>query len=85
MLRRLRPSAPLLACSERLQRKFLRRALAVFLDGAPAARVHAFLFVRATALALPPPALGAALKARRPPGAPRASPARRPRGAAAAG
>lgn len=63
-LRRLRPSAALLVCSERLQRKLLRRALSVFLSGSPTARVHAFLLVRQIALALPEQGLGAALKAR---------------------
>ncbi|KAK9835130.1 hypothetical protein WJX81_000218 [Elliptochloris bilobata] len=61
-LRRLRASAALLACSERLQRKYLRRALSVFLSGSAAARVHAFLFVRQVALAVPKPGLAAALK-----------------------
>lgn len=75
-LRRLRPSAALLVCSERLQRKFLRRALSVFLGGSPAARVHAFLLVRQVALALPEQGLGAALKAR---------PQRRPLAAASLG
>ena len=63
-LQRLRASAALLTCSERLQRKYLRRVLAVFLSGSAAARVHAFLFARQLALALPDPALGTVLKAR---------------------
>jgi len=61
VLRRLRPSAFLLVCSERLQRKTMKAALAVFGadvsssagNAATAAPLQAALFVREAAAALP--------------------------------
>jgi nucleolar complex protein 2 len=53
ILRRLRPSARLLVCSERLARKTLQAALVAFGGDDPGAAVAAALFVRAYADVLP--------------------------------
>ena len=62
ILRCARPSVPFLVCSDRLQRKWLKAALAVFGGPDPGPALQAALFVRASALALPDPTPDAALK-----------------------
>ena len=62
ILRRLRPSAPLFAVSERLQRKGLKAAVAAFGRDHAGTTMQAALFLRAAAASLGPAALDAALK-----------------------
>jgi nucleolar complex protein 2 len=62
ILRRARASVALLAPYDKLRRRLLKAALALFGSAEAAPRVQAALLVRAMALALPPPALDACLK-----------------------